>query len=589
MSVPPAPVAFSDLALAPEVLRAIAEIGYETPSPIQAQCIPELLAGHDVVGQAQTGTGKTAAFALPLLSRLDPSLRAPQVLVLTPTRELTLQVAEAFQAYARHLPDFHVLPLYGGQNLGLQLRPLKRGVHVVVGTPGRMMDHLRRGSLDLGRLQAVVLDEADEMLRMGFIEDVEWILEHTPPRRQVALFSATLPTAVRRVADRHLHEPREIRVQSRTTTVETITQRYWKVSGVHKLDALTRILEVQDFEAMLVFVRTKNATVELADKLEARGYDCAPLNGDMNQALREQTVERLKSGSLDIVVATDVAARGLDVERISHVVNYDIPYDTEAYVHRIGRTGRAGRRGEAILFVAPREMRMLRAIEQATRQPIEPMQLPTRQDVENRRIARFKEQLAEALETPELGYFETLLAEFARERDVPELEVAAALAWLLQRERPLQENLPEEPPVRAPEGPRRPRPETRPAGAGEARPTDVEWVTYRVEVGRTHGVEPRNLVGAIANEAGLESRYIGHIRLYDEYSTVDLPAGMPKELQRHLQNVWVCGRRLQLQPEGRPARPRPAHAKPGGKGKPAGKGKPGTGKGKPARRRERES
>jgi ATP-dependent RNA helicase DeaD len=584
MSVPPAPVAFSDLALAPEILRAIAEIGYETPSPIQAQCIPELLAGHDVVGQAQTGTGKTAAFALPLLSRLDPALRAPQVLVLTPTRELTLQVAEAFQAYARHLPDFHVLPLYGGQNLGLQLRPLKRGVHVVVGTPGRMMDHLRRGSLDLGRLQAVVLDEADEMLRMGFIEDVEWILEHTPPRRQVALFSATLPTAVRRVADRHLHEPREIRVQSRTTTVETITQRYWKVSGVHKLDALTRILEVQDFAAMLVFVRTKNATVELADKLEARGYDCAPLNGDMNQALREQTVERLKSGSLDIVVATDVAARGLDVERISHVVNYDIPYDTEAYVHRIGRTGRAGRRGEAILFVAPREMRMLRAIEQATRQPIEPMQLPTRQDVENRRIARFKEQLAEALETPELGYFETLLAEFARERDVPELEVAAALAWLLQRERPLQENLPDEPPVRAPEGPRRPRPETRPAGAGGARPTDVEWVTYRVEVGRTHGVEPRNLVGAIANEAGLESRYIGHIRLYDEYSTVDLPAGMPKELQRHLQNVWVCGRRLQLQPEGRPgargagrpARPRPAHAKPGGKGK-------------PARRRERES
>jgi len=589
MSLPPVPVAFSDLALAPAVLRAIAEIGYETPSPIQAQCIPELLAGHDVVGQAQTGTGKTAAFALPLLSRLDPALRVPQVLVLTPTRELTLQVAEAFQAYARHLPDFHVLPLYGGQNLGLQLRPLKRGVHVVVGTPGRMMDHLRRGSLDLGRLQAVVLDEADEMLRMGFIEDVEWILEHTPPRRQVALFSATLPTAVRRVADRHLHEPREVRVQSRTTTVETITQRYWKVSGVHKLDALTRILEVQDFEAMLVFVRTKNATVELADKLEARGYDCAPLNGDMNQALREQTVERLKSGSLDIVVATDVAARGLDVERISHVVNYDIPYDTEAYVHRIGRTGRAGRRGEAILFVAPREMRMLRAIEQATRQPIEPMQLPTRRDVENRRIARFKEQLVEALETPELGYFETLLAEFARERDVPELEVAAALAWLLQRERPLQENLPDEPPVRAPDAPRRPRPEARPAGAGETRPTDVEWVTYRVEVGRTHGVEPRNLVGAIANEAGLESRYIGHIRLYDEYSTVDLPAGMPKELQRHLQNVWVCGRRLQLQPEGRPARPGSAHARPGGRGKPAGKGKPGTGKGKPARRRERDS
>ena len=357
---------FSELGLAAPVLQAVDEVGYEAPSPIQAQCIPPLLQGRDLLGTAQTGTGKTAAFALPLLSRLDLSLRQPQILVLTPTRELAIQVAEAMQTYARHLKDFHILPVYGGQGMDVQLRQLRRGVHVVVGTPGRVQDHLRRGTLVLDRLAAVVLDEADEMLRMGFIDDVEQILEKTPDQKQVALFSATMPEPIRRVARKHLREPVEIRIKTKTTTVTTITQRYWQVSGVHKLDALTRMLALEDFKALIIFVRTKTATLELAEKLEARGYSSAALNGDMNQALREKTIERLKSGALDIVVATDVAARGLDVERISHVINYDIPYDTEAYVHRIGRTGRAGRKGEAILFVAPRETRMLRAIERAT-------------------------------------------------------------------------------------------------------------------------------------------------------------------------------------------------------------------------------
>jgi len=367
---------FGQLALAGPVLQALQEIGYESPSPIQAESIPHLLEGRDLFGQAQTGTGKTAAFALPLLSRLDLGLKQPQILVLTPTRELAIQVAEAFQAYARHLKGFHVVPIYGGQSMDTQLRQLRRGVHVVIGTPGRIMDHLRRKSLVLDSLRTLVLDEADEMLRMGFIDDVEWILEHTPAERQTALFSATMPDAIRRVAQKHLRDPREVRIKSGTTTVSTTKQRYWQVSGLHKLDALTRILEVEDFDAVLIFVRTKTETVALAEKLEARGFAAAALNGDMNQALRERTVEQLKNEKLDIVVATDVAARGLDVQRISLVFNYDIPCDTESYVHRIGRTGRAGRPGSAILFVSPREMRMLRAIEKATRQPIEAMHLP---------------------------------------------------------------------------------------------------------------------------------------------------------------------------------------------------------------------
>ncbi|RLA38145.1 MAG: ATP-dependent helicase, partial [Gammaproteobacteria bacterium] len=397
---------FAHFGLAAPVLQAVEEVGYETPSPIQAEAIPPLLEGHDLLGQAQTGTGKTAAFALPLLSRLDLSLAAPQMLVLTPTRELAIQVAEALQTYARHLRGFHVLPIYGGQSIGVQLRQLKRGAHVIVGTPGRIIDHLGRKTLKLDQLKAMVLDEADEMLRMGFIDDVEAILEATPPTRQVALFSATMPPTIARVANKHLKDPVEIRIASKTATVSTVEQRFWPVSGLHKLDALTRILEVEEFDGMLVFVRTKLATEELAGKLEARGYAATALNGDMPQPQRERTIEHLRSGKLDIVVATDVAARGLDVERITHVINYDIPYDPEAYVHRIGRTGRAGRTGQAILFVAPRERRMLRIIEQATRQQITPMRMPTREDVTDRRVARFKELLDETLESQELDFFQ---------------------------------------------------------------------------------------------------------------------------------------------------------------------------------------
>lgn len=418
---------FADLSLAPEINRVIAEIGYETPSPIQARSIPPLLDGRDLLGQAQTGTGKTAAFALPLLSRLDLSLKSPQILVLAPTRELALQVAEAMQTYARHLKGFQVLPVYGGQNMGQQLRQLERGTHVVVGTPGRIQDHLRRGTLKLDRLSSVVIDEADEMLKMGFIDDVEQILQHTPADRQTALFSATMPTEVFKIARRHLRNPIEVRIQAKTSTVDTISQRFWQVKGLHKLDALTRILEAEDIDAMIVFVRTKVATVELAEKLEARGFSSAPLNGDMTQALREKTIERLKGGSLDIVVATDVAARGLDVQRISHVVNYDIPYDTESYVHRIGRTGRAGREGTAILFVAPRERRMLSAIEQATRQKITPMKLPSRQDITDRRVGLFKEQILNVMQSQDLDFFEDLIDNMQAEYDADARKIAASL------------------------------------------------------------------------------------------------------------------------------------------------------------------
>ena len=388
---------FAELGLDARVLEAVAELGYEAPSLIQAATIPVLLSGRDMLGQAQTGTGKTAAFALPILSRIEVRSGPPQAVVLVPTRELAIQVAEAFQRYASKISGFHVLPIYGGQSYGPQLASLKRGAQVVIGTPGRVMDHIERGTLDLGGVTCLVLDEADEMLQMGFVADIEWILEQTPPGRQVALFSATLPGPIRRIAQRHLHDPAEVTITSKTSTATNIRQRYWVVSGVHKLDALTRILEVEPFDGMLVFARTKLATVELAERLEARGFAAEALNGDMQQKERERAVSRLKGGKLDILVATDVAARGLDVERISHVVNYDVPYDTESYVHRIGRTGRAGRSGEAILFVTPRERNMLRAIERATRSPLEPMELPTHADVNEQRVARFRQRIMDAI------------------------------------------------------------------------------------------------------------------------------------------------------------------------------------------------
>ncbi|MCB1577386.1 MAG: DEAD/DEAH box helicase, partial [Xanthomonadales bacterium] len=435
--VTPAIPTFKELALSEPLQRVLAEVGYESPSPIQAATIPHLIDGKDLLGQAQTGTGKTAAFALPILNRLDLRKTRPQALVLAPTRELAIQVAEAFQRYATHIPGFHVLPIYGGQAYGPQLAGLRRGVHVVVGTPGRVIDHLERGSLDLSELTCLVLDEADEMLRMGFIDDVEAVLKKTPPTRQIALFSATMPTQIRRIAQTHLREPVEITIKSKTTTAAKTRQRYWLVSGMHKLDALTRILEAEPFDAMIIFARTKVATEELAERLQARGLAAAAINGDLAQAQRERAIQQLKDGKLDILVATDVAARGLDVERISHVLNYDIPYDTESYVHRIGRTGRAGREGDAILFVTPRERNMLRQIERATRQPIEIMELPSVQTVNDLRITRFKDRITTALAASDLGLFRSLIEQYEAEHDVPAIEIAAALARLAQGDKPL--------------------------------------------------------------------------------------------------------------------------------------------------------
>jgi len=429
---------FSELSLPAFLLEALAEVGYEKPSTIQSMTIPPLLAGRDLVGQAQTGTGKTAAFALPVLASVDPAQARPQALVLAPTRELAIQVAEAFQTYAAHLKGFRVLPLYGGADYRTQLRTLQRGVQVIVGTPGRVMDHMRRGSLDLSELRTLILDEADEMLRMGFIDDVEWILEQTPRERQIALFSATMPEAIRRIAGKHLRDPEEVTIRQKTVTNASIRQRVWMMAGVHKLDALTRILEVEDFDGIIIFVRTRLATTELAEKLAARGYATAALSGDVAQNLREKTVENLKAGRLDILVATDVAARGLDVDRISHVINYDIPYDAEAYTHRIGRTGRAGRHGEAILFVANRERRLLRAIERATGDRIEPMQLPTPQEVTDKRAARFKQRITGALEVADLDSSRQMVESYQQESGVPALDIAAALAFLAQGEQPAQ-------------------------------------------------------------------------------------------------------------------------------------------------------
>jgi ATP-dependent RNA helicase DeaD len=537
---------FRDLNLPKPLLTALDQVGYETPSPIQAQTIPHLLQGHDLLGHAPTGTGKTAAFALPLLSRLNTKQQHVQVMVLTPTRELAIQVAEAFQRYAAHLKGFHVVPIYGGQDYTGQIRQLKRGVQVVVGTPGRIMDHMRKGTLKLDQIQALVLDEADEMLRMGFIDDVEWILGQAPEQRQIALFSATMPKEIQRIARRHLKHPQEIAIKTRTATADTIRQRYWLVSGLHKLDALTRILEVETFDAIIMFVRTKTATTELAERLEARGYAAAALNGDMVQKQREQMVDRLKRGSLDILVATDVAARGLDVERISHVVNFDIPYDTEAYIHRIGRTGRAGRRGEAILFVAPRERRMLSAIEKATRQKIEPLELPTNEMVNNKRIADFKQSISDTIAAGELDFMQSLLEQYQQEHDIPALEIAAALAKLSIGDRPLllkpekektTRRRAESDQPRERTGKRQPKPQTEPAKGMER---------FRIAVGHQHDVKPGNIVGAIANEAGLDAQHIGHIDIHTDFSLVDLPIGMPSDVFRDLKRTWVCGQRLNI-------------------------------------------
>jgi ATP-dependent RNA helicase DeaD len=568
------PVQFTDLNLPEPILKALNDLGYETPSPIQAECIPLLQDGGDVLGMAQTGTGKTAAFALPLLSRIDTSLTKPQILVLAPTRELAIQVAEAFQAYSRHMRGFHVLPIYGGQSYPIQLKALKRNPQVIVGTPGRVIDHINRGTLDLSGIKALVLDEADEMLRMGFIDDVESILSKTPERRQMALFSATMPEEIRRITKRFMSSPTSVKIAAKTSTVENIEQKCLIIGGLQaKLDGLTRILETEDYDGVIIFARTKTMTVELAEKLEARGYSAAALNGDLNQAMRERTVSRLKNSQLDIVIATDVAARGLDVSRIDLVINYDIPTDTESYVHRIGRTGRAGRKGTAILFAAPRERRLLKAIERATRQPLTMMDLPSRDDVTKKRIASFRDQLSTLSSGEEnLDFYKNLVGQLSEELELSELDLASALLFMAQKEKPL---------VLPPEAPRRERSfrdddrgdrgrdrndrgERRDRGDRPERRPAAEMEVFRIEVGRTDGVQVKNIVGAIANEANINSRNIGGIRLHDDYSTIELPKGMPSEQLQQLQQVYVCNKALRMSKlegvaaEGRQERSRPA-------------------------------
>ena len=643
-------IRFTDLGLPEPLLAALTEVGYETPSPIQAETIPHLLAGRDVLGQAQTGTGKTAAFALPLLAKINVYEKKPQALVLAPTRELAIQVAEALQKYASKLPGFHVLPIYGGSAYGPQLAALRRGVHIVVGTPGRVIDHLEKGSLKLDEIKHLVLDEADEMLRMGFIDDVENILKTTPAEKQVALFSATMPPQIKRIASTYLKDPVEVAIASKTRTATTVRQRCIVLMPHAKLDALTRLLEVETFEGMIVFARTKIATEELADKLAARGYAAAALNGDIAQAQRERTVAKLKDGSLDIVVATDVAARGLDVERISHVVNYDVPTDAESYVHRIGRTGRAGREGDAILFVAPRERGLLKMIERTTRKHIEIMAVPSDAAIKATRVAKFQQQVSAVLaDAGKLDAMRPLVAQLeqqlGRENEVSLADIAAALAHLAQGgkavssggeapaaspareaqydrprsfverpersdrfergDKPARFTKSHDKPAFA-ERPSRPEFRERPAPAAESsesprfrppsesasfaekprtpferkerfakperaeRPTfetreevperprrdkpagkpEQGMETFRIEVGHDHGVLPKNIVGAIANEADLDSKYIGRIDIRDDHSLIDLPEGMPQEVFQQLQKVWVAGQRLQISKHG---------------------------------------
>ncbi len=534
-------VSFHDLGLDPKIANAVSALGYENPTPIQARAIPVILEGQDILGQAQTGTGKTAAFALPLLSKVNVKLNQPQVLVLAPTRELAIQVAEAFQSYSNHIDNFYVLPIYGGQDYRGQLKQLKRGVHVVVGTPGRIMDHMRRGTLRLENLQSIVLDEADEMLRMGFIDDVEWILEKTPENRQTSLFSATMPPVIKRIAETHLNNPKMISIESKIATADTIKQSHWIVGEGGKLDALTRILEVQEFGAVVVFVRTKTMTQDLADKLQARGYLAAPLNGDIKQSDRERTIDKIKSGKLDILVATDVAARGLDVERVSHVVNYDIPTDAESYVHRIGRTGRAGRKGEAISFVTNREKKLLRMIERITKKKIDQMELPSTEDINQQRIMRFKRRIGAVLEDDLEPYY-GILGEYADEYNVQPLKLAAALAVISQGDNPLLlKPAPEKraqtiKSKKANSAKHKPAPDL-PNGMGR----------FRIEMGYNHDIRPGSIVGAIVNETGLDRDFIGHISIHDDFSTIDLPKDMPKDMFMAIKNLYVGDHRLDLE------------------------------------------
>ena len=568
---------FDDMNLSPAVFSVLQEVGYETPTPIQSMTIPSLLKGKDLVGQARTGTGKTAAFALPLLSRIDSAVRKPQILVLTPTRELAIQVAESFKTYGAKMKGLNVLPVYGGQGYTTQLNQLKRGAHVIVGTPGRLMDHMEKKTLSLDHLDCVILDEADEMLRMGFIDDVEWILKKTPPGVQTALFSATMPAPVRRIAGKHLTDPVESRDNERTVGVDAIDQQYWLVKGAKKADALTRILQAASFDGVIVFVKTKNATLEVAKTLEEKGFRAEALNGDLAQNARERTVNRLKNKQLDILVATDVAARGLDVERISHVINYDMPFGVDPYIHRIGRTGRAGRTGQAILFVSKNERRQLAAIEKATKQKIRQISLPSNKAVNEKRVSDFKQNIDSMLNSPDLADFQQIIESFAKEQDRPLAEVAAAVAKMAHGDSPFflpadkkesgaagkkdaaklnqKREVPavkkgkevHPPKMDSAEKPniKESRKTSRFVRKSASRP-EKGMARYRVEVGRNHGAGPRDIVGAISNEAGLEGRHIGSIEMNGKFSFVDLPQGMPSDIFNLLKKTWVRSRRMAI-------------------------------------------
>ncbi len=558
---------FGEMGLPGPVVTVLAELGWDTPTPIQAATIPRMLAGSDIVGQAQTGTGKTAAFVLPILSKIDVSSRDTQALILTPTRELCMQVAQVLTELSAGMKGLRVLAVYGGQGFSEQLVALKRGVHVVVGTPGRVMDHMRRQTLNLEKLSVLVLDEADEMLHMGFIEDVDWILEQTPAERQTALFSATMPPEIRRIARKHLREPEEIMISAANTTADNITHRYWITHNSNKIEVLARILETEEHDGVLIFARTKSGTLEIAERLADAGIPAAPLNGDMKQVERERTVNRFKEGKIDILVATDVAARGLDVDRISHVVNYDPPHDTEGYVHRVGRTGRAGRSGTAIIIATPRERRFLAEIERATRQTLVQYEMPTLEGINRKRIEKFKDGISRALQDDGCGPFARIIDEYIDETGVPALSIAAALAKHIQGATPLMlDRMPDTwtpaRPPRAGAGERsggygsreKPRGETGRAPVTApvirpprtTRPPEDGMDRYRVECGHVHGVMPGNIVGAIANEAGLRGSDIGHIEIFDDYSTVDLPTGMPDDIYAILKHAKIMNRALAL-------------------------------------------
>ena len=575
---------FLSLPLSPPIMAAVEAIGYETPSPIQAQAIPLLAAGKDLMGIAQTGTGKTAAFALPLLGMIDLEHREPQILCLTPTRELAIQVAEAMETFAQKLRGLQILPVYGGTEFGGQLRALKKGVHVVVGTPGRVMDHVRRGTLDLAGLKAFVLDEADEMLSMGFIEDVEWLLEHTPPTRQTALFSATMPKPIAKLCDKYLNEPAKIRIKVKAESKQNIRQRFMKLRQGEKTDALFSLLDVENYDGILVFARTKAATSELAEMLLAKGYNAEALNGDMPQHLREKTVERLKSKKLDILVATDVAARGLDVERISHVVNFDAPFDVEAYVHRIGRTGRAGREGDAILFVCGKEARILNAIQKTLKFECTPYEFPTVEELNQRKEQELFEQIDKTLEAGTEEY-KTVLGKYLESHpEVEPMDLAAAMAYLESGGKPFQiksapnfssgKNKGYEREERFSNRDKKFKERDRDRGYDD----NSDFDTYRVDVGMGDNVQKGDLVGALANEAGLHPKNIGRIKLFQDFGLVDLPKGMPKEIYQTLQKLLVRGKPLRIRKDqGRPAGRKKVSTrpfeKPGGKRKFSHKGK----------------